>query len=159
MSATFWRSDAGQELETLINQIVVKEAQSVRGQPTEAILKLVERGKINFSQRPQVMEKLLNKMINKPEDQKVLAADLAREEITNSGKLNRNWEKTLQNKTKENLKKLHKEKNSKAKQTSQNEFKELPAAAEYNGRTIKNPETGERLISQNGQWVPIDEGL
>jgi hypothetical protein len=147
----FLQSDEGQQLVSVLKQIVLIKSQLGKGVPSRLRLALEEGAKAQIWQQPKVIEKLLSENIKDPEVQKAIAGDEALQKILLEGSQPENLKSALAKSTHEILKQKTK--------PQTNEFTELPPAAQFDGKIAKNPATGQRMKSVNGQWVPIKEGM
>jgi len=78
---TSWRGAAGQKFIRDANRLVLLSAQSGKGLPTRARLKLEEAAKINPSMQPEAIEEILNDIITSPEIIKAMAEAQAAEQL------------------------------------------------------------------------------
>lgn len=148
----FLQTEEGQQFLSKINKLVLEQAQLGKGVPTRLRLSLEQLSKPDVWQNPKAIRKLLQDIKNDPETQKAISKDIAREQI----------EEEYGDKHPSNIRsiieKRAKEIRSQNKQTNQPQtFSELPPASEYPGKIARNPETGQRMRSVNGEWIPVNE--
>lgn len=149
----FLQTEQGQELISKLKQIVLVRSQLGKGVPSRMRLILEEGAKAQIWQQPKVIKSILESMVKDPEIQKDIATAEAKNQVLEEygDKLPANFNSLINKKAKEILKSQE--------QGKQNTFEELPPASQFEGKIAKNPATGERMKSVNGQWVPFTEGM
>ncbi len=154
------QTEEGQEFLAKINELVLQKAQLGKGVPTKLRLSLEQLSKPDVWQKPQAIKKLLSDIQNQPEIQRDIASDQARQEIIQEVGENqpKNIKALIEKRTKEILGENKKEIKLIEKQNKQSEAG-LPPAKQFEGKIARNSITGERRRSQNGQWIPVGEGI
>lgn len=147
------QTEEGQQFLSKINQLVLQKAQLGKGVPTKLRLSLEQLSKPDVWQQPKAIKKLLEDIKSEPETQKDIANDIARTQILEEHGENqpKNIRSLIEKRSKEII-----EKN---KKPEQNVFETLPPAINFEGKIARNPATGQRMKSINGQWVPADQGV
>lgn len=147
----FLQTPKGQEFQSKLNELVLAKAESGKGVPSRVRLLLEQTSKPNIWQSPKTLKSLLDKIKNNPEVQKNIAMDAARSELEEKfGEDQPRNIKTL-------IQKRAHELTPKGNKEITLDMEAMPPAELYTGRTLTNAETGEQLISRNGQWVPLRE--
>lgn len=143
------QTEEGQQFLAKINQLVLQKAQLGKGVPTKLRLSLEQLSKPDIWQKPKAIRRLLQDIQNDELIQEDIAKDLAREQILQeSGESQpRNIKSLIEKRAKEIIKNT--------KKPQEQTFENLPPAKQFEGKTARNPATGQRVKSVNGQWVEI----
>lgn len=153
LTPKYLQSEEGQYLQSILNRIVVLNAQKGKGVPSLGRLKLEEGAKAQIWQKPKVIKKIMEDILGDPELLEDIAEGNASQDIQENidnydlTKLN----SLLRKKTKENISQGQKERSAKFTKSS------LPDASKYaEGAKAKNPVTGEvKYVVRNGAWENI----
>lgn len=145
-----WLNESTQELISLGNDLVLKKAQLGKGVPTKFRLAMEEMAKPGIWMKPQValsrIKDIQDELLDDIAEQKALEVVQEQHGIT------KNFKPQLSIEKKKQLEGLKKQTESK-----QNVFAELPEASKFEGKTARNPATGQKMKSVNGKWEPVKE--
>lgn len=149
----YLQSEEGQYLQSILNRIVILNAQTAKGNPTLGRLKLEEGSKAAVWNKPKVLKKIMQDIIDNPELlEDAFEGDIANNLVEQYGSdLPRDWQKIIKKETKLALSKNKKERAGKFTKGS------LPDASKYKeGQIAQNPVTGEdEFVIRNGKWEEL----
>lgn len=149
ITPTLLQSEEGQELVTLLNDIVLQKAQLGKGVPSRLRLQLEQLSKADIWQKPKVIKNILTRTLNDPEVLKDSAKAQALEEI--GAEFEDNLPENAKSLVAKRAKEIEKELRAPASKFTK---ESLPDPSKYKeGQVAKNPETGEiEYIIENGKW-------
>lgn len=145
-----WLNKDTQELISLGNELVLKRAQTGKGVPTKFRLALEELAKPGIWMTPEVAKARINDI--QEELLEDIAAEKAVKNVIAKKGISKDFETLSDKETEKELTKL-----KKIQEKQPNAYSELPPASQFEGKIARNPATGQKMKSVNGQWVPIKE--
>lgn len=143
LPASFF-NDETQQMISLSNELAGLIAASGKGVPTNFKIKLAQISKPHIGQSAETMKSLLDNLIKKADP--VLRQDKARLAILeeNQGRIPENLENLVKKKAHGFKKEAEKPK----------KIETLPDAKMYQGKRIRDTQTGQVLVSNGNDWIP-----